>query len=1047
MNKYRKTGFSLFLILIFVLSACSSPTSTLNPTNRPGGTPVPTESLPTPTSPEPTATVISAESRVPLYLSIIWHQHQPVYFKDPETGVYVKPWVRVHAAKDYVDMAAILEKYPEIHATFNLTPSLIRQLDDLEAGAKDLYWVKTEIPADQLNDEDQQFILDHFFDTNSNIIARFPRYEELRAQRDSGVEFTSQDFLDLQMLFNLAWLDPDWLAIEPMAGLVTKGRSFTEADKEVVLQEHARLIAEVIPIHKRLQDAGQIEVTTTPYTHPILPLLVDTNLAQIALPDINLPTEKFSQPEDAAEQVANGVKIYEEHFNRQPRGMWPGEGSVAEDIVPLVAQNNIVWMASDEGVLAYSLGLKGFTRDENETVLLADRLYRPYYVQGADGGPVAMVFRDVVISDKVGFAYSGMDGDAAAQDFVNRIHAISDSLQANGSNEPRLVSVILDGENAWEHYPNDGKEFLNSLYTLLSTDPTIKTVTPGEFISMFPDQAEVKNLWAGSWINHDFSTWIGEEEENLAWDLLKSTRDFLAEYESGAKKPPSPEALERAKDLMFIAEGSDWFWWYGNDQSSGDDEAFDQQYRDTLKEIYRALGEEPPLTLDAPVIPEKALTADQAAIQLITPAIDGIDSPGEWDGAGIYLASGGAMAAANPYFESLSWGFDQSDLYFKITSVQQNTHAEEHGIELYMAVPGGGNSSNFSRNETILGFSANRLVEIQMSGSEIIGANLYMVSPDGTWDEVAFAMADAALGQDVIEIAVLLKELGALEIGDSILLRGFHTEGLSQNGSVTYMDTDQIPGTGPAQVIVPDLSNTTVLLEINDPANDDHGPGTYSYPTDNSFKDGLYDILNFQVGEDDENIVFKFTMRGPVDNPWGSPSGLSVQTFDIYIDQDGNEKGGKEFLPGRNISLQEEFAWDVAITAEGWEPGIFLPGETGLEKIAGAGQFDIQVDPGTRQVTIRIPKEILGNNPQDWRFAAVVLGQDGYPASGVMRVRDVNPDQAQWRFGGAPEGTTNHTRVIDMVWAEEGKQETWLEDFELSGENSFARIPMFAVPE
>jgi alpha-amylase/alpha-mannosidase (GH57 family) len=214
----------------------------------------------------------------PIYLAIIWHQHQPVYFKDPVTGIYEKPWVRVHASKDYVDMAAMLSKYPRIHATFNLTPSLIYQLDDFQNGAKDQYWVATEIPADQLSDEQKQFLLDRFFDTNRKVISRFPRYQELLEKRDASETYTTQDFLDLQVLFNLAWTDPDWLEEEPLASLVGKGFNYTEADKPIILAEHLRLLSEVIPIHRELQDSGQIEVTMTPYTHPILPLLMSTRL-------------------------------------------------------------------------------------------------------------------------------------------------------------------------------------------------------------------------------------------------------------------------------------------------------------------------------------------------------------------------------------------------------------------------------------------------------------------------------------------------------------------------------------------------------------------------------------------------------------------------------------------------------------------------------------------------------------------------------------------------------------------------------------------------
>ncbi len=258
-------------VALFLLVACGgetpTPTTLVEPTAE--AVPVETEEL--------TAAPVPEEA--PLYLAIIWHQHQPVYFKDPETGIYQKPWVRLHAAKDYVDMAAILDEYPDIRATFNLTPSLLRQLVDLESGAQDLYWVHTLVPAAELTADQKAFILRRFFDINPRIIARFPRYQQIAADRENNENWDAQTWLDLQVLFNLGWTDPAWLEEEPLAGLVAQGRGFVEADKTTVLDEHARLVAQVIPLHRRLQDEGQIEVTMTPFFHPILPLLLDSDLA------------------------------------------------------------------------------------------------------------------------------------------------------------------------------------------------------------------------------------------------------------------------------------------------------------------------------------------------------------------------------------------------------------------------------------------------------------------------------------------------------------------------------------------------------------------------------------------------------------------------------------------------------------------------------------------------------------------------------------------------------------------------------------------------
>jgi alpha-amylase/alpha-mannosidase (GH57 family) len=1033
---------NMLMVVAFALSSCSQPTAT--PTATISFTQSPTI-VPTSVLTElPTAT-----AEEPIYLSIIWHQHQPVYYKDPETGVYEKPWVRVHAAKDYVDMAAMLKNYPNIHVTFNLTPSLIRQLDDFQAGAKDLYWTTAEVPADQLTGEQKQFLLDRFFDTNRKIITRFPRYDELLQKRDAGEEYSTQDYLDLQVLFNLAWTDPDWLAEEPLAGLVAKGSNFVESDKTIVFSEHLRLISEVVPVHRELQDAGQIEVTMTPYAHPILPLLVSTRLALIANPDMDLPGKEFAYGQDAIDQVQLGVQLYQDHFGTAPRGMWPAEGSVAQEIVNMVSTAGIQWMASDEGVLAASLGMNSFTRDSKEVVTEADTLYRPYYVQSKQGNPVAMVFRDIVISDKVGFTYSGVSGSAAAKDFINRIHAIRDQLIADGSTEPHLVTVILDGENAWENYENDGKEFLNSLYSGLSEDPLIRTVTPSEFLAIAPDQPKIDELWAGSWIKHDFTTWIGETEENTAWDYLATTRELLQKYNSGIRQS-SPEALQQAQNYMYIAEGSDWFWWFGSDQNSGSDDAFDQQFRNTLKQVYLSLDEEVPGFLDIPIIPLSPISADIASSGLISVTVDGQVSAGEWDAAGVYLPSGGVMASSQPYFQDLAYGFSSSDLFVKVSiSNDYQSPPGTNNLELYLQAPGSDPTNNFSNNGTLLGFPANRLAEIQFLDGKLASATLYPAIGDESWGEPTI-IEKAAMSGNILELAIPLKDLGNAETGDRISLRAIHSEQVDLAGSVTDIDTDVLPGSGPAVLVVPDLGTMDLVLDITDPEKDDYGPGTYTYPSDAVFPAGSYDILNFQVGSDAENIVFKFTMRGPVENPWGSPNGLSTQTFDIYIDTDGDGQGGLSFLPGRNLALQEGFAWDYAITVEGWEPGIYTPGDAGPLKIATGSEFQILPDSGQQRVTIRIPQSILGDDPEAWKYAAMVLSQEGYPSGGVMRVRDVNQNAEQWRFGGAPLDT-NHTRVVDLVWPEPGMQESWLSSYTPSQVpqtelivTDFARVGMLA---
>ncbi len=572
---------SLLPILILVIATACAPQ------------PTPTPTVPTATPRPPTATPVPEE---PLYVSIIWHQHQPRYYKDPQTGIYSKPWVRCHATKDYYDMAAILKTYPKVKATFNLTPSLIFQLQDLIAGAKDQYWVLAEKPAASLTAEEKVFVLKRFFDANwDHIIGRYPRYKELLTKRggddsDATVQkavptFAEQDFRDLQVWFNLAWFDPDFLAEEPLLSLVRKGRDFSEADKAIAFAKAFDVMKLVLPVHKELQDAGQIEVTFTPYAHPILPLLYDTNLAKVGMPDVRLP-ERFSFPNDAIAQVQKGIAKYIELFGRDPLGMWPAEGAVAQEIVKMVSDAGVVWMASGEQVLARSLQLDGFTRNSKDVVQQADQLYRPYYVLQGDVPPVGMVFRDLLISDKVGFTYSGTPGQEAARDFMQRLRDIKARLKEENATGPHLVTVLLDGENAWEYYDNDGKEFLNALYQQLSEVTDIVTITPFGYLNRFPDQRKIEKLWPGCWFTPDFSTWIGEDEENQAWNYLLKARMMLVNRRNTVSEQQYNDAME----LLYFAEGSDWFWWYGADQTTPGKRALGVMHRQTRIGIDRTLG-------------------------------------------------------------------------------------------------------------------------------------------------------------------------------------------------------------------------------------------------------------------------------------------------------------------------------------------------------------------------------------------------------------------------------------------------------------------------
>jgi len=616
----------------------------------------------------------------PLYIAFVWHMHQPLY-KNGAAGKYLLPWVRMHGIKDYYDMVALLENYPNIHQTFNLTPVLIMQIEDyVKNNATDVFLEVTLKKATELNKEDKFFILYNFFMVNwENMLPRFPRYVELLEKRGRHItrsflnmireDFSTQDYLDLQVLFNLVWFDPIFLEQEPLKSLVQKGRNFTEADKEVVIKKQREVLSMIIPEYRKLQDAGQIEVTTSPFYHPILPLIYNTDIGKIPSPQIPLPAKRFSAPRDVQRQIEKAVEFYKERFGRAPQGMWPSEGSVCEEILPVMEEAGIKWTATDEGILEGSLG-KNISRDTKGNVLNPELLYKPYRFQW-NGHSINLVFRDHLLSDLIGFTYAKWKTEEAVNDFIKRLEFI----QQRTSRLPGdyLVSIILDGENAWEFYPNDGRDFLNGIYFRLNAHQSLKCVSVWEFLSSRKVVEVLGRVFPGSWINKNFEIWIGDEEENTAWDYLHQAREFLANYEGGLEDQQlkeKSEALSKAWEEIYAAEGSDWNWWYGDQHSSGYDDAFDFLYRQHLSNVYSIVGVQPPGYLEEPItLPVKSIPPATLPVDLIHPVLDGkITDYYEWLSSGSYeiRKTGGTMHQAESIVRAIYYGFDMENLYIRL---------------------------------------------------------------------------------------------------------------------------------------------------------------------------------------------------------------------------------------------------------------------------------------------------------------------------------------------------------------------------------------------
>ena len=318
---------------------------------------------------------------------------------------------------------------------------------------------------------------------------------------------------------------------------------------------------EIIPLHKKLLESGQVELTTTPFYHPILPLLLDKKLAREAMPDVKLPRFTGGYPEDAALHVRRALDFHTSLFGIRPRGMWPAEGSVCQPMIPLLAEHGIRWIGTDEEVLTHST--QGFiSRDEHGQVRNPEMLYRPYRVKEGER-ELSIVFRDHALSDMIGFHYQRSPGEDGAEDFIKQLHNIRQAIKPE---ETPLVSIILDGENCWEHYPHGGVPFLRGLYRRLTTTPGIRPVKLGDHLEKSPPRDTLPHLFAGSWIHHNFAIWIGHEEDNTAWDAIQRTREHVRGRTQQGRQPA--EKLERAWEEIYIAEGSDWFWWYGDDHSA-----------------------------------------------------------------------------------------------------------------------------------------------------------------------------------------------------------------------------------------------------------------------------------------------------------------------------------------------------------------------------------------------------------------------------------------------------------------------------------------------
>jgi alpha-amylase/alpha-mannosidase (GH57 family) len=588
--------------------------------------------------------------------------HQPLY-KDLATGEYRLPWTRFHALKDYYGMVKVLEDFPSIHQTFNLVPSMIVQIQDYASGAAaDPFLDCAVTPAEELSEAEREFVLRYFFQANpDHLIYRYPRYGELfnvwkacaTNPQVARRHFSVQDLRDLQVLSQVAWFDEEFQAHDPdVKALVAKGRDYSIEDQALMARKEREILAAVVPVYKEFAARGQIEISTTPFYHPILPLICDSNIAAVSHPGITLPS-RFQYPQDALHQLKSAREFMERQFGRAPAGLWPSEGSVSDEALALAADAGFEWAASDNGVLARTINRDGGP----------DVTYKSYLWQ-QKGRELRMIFRDHFLSDQVGFVYSRMGAEDAAGHFLDRIRENTRPMLERGMDV--LVPIILDGENAWEYYDHNGRPFLRELYRRIAASQDLAALTVSEALKL-DTATTLDHIHPGSWIDANFDIWIGAEEDNIAWEYLLAARRKFDEVAANV----SEERRSLAYEELLIAEGSDWNWWYGPEHISDNRIEFDELYRQHLGNVYHALGVPPPEELSRPILRSEVPNLNQPATHPIHPVIDGeISSYFEWMGAGRYQPDNrsGSMHSDEPKIRDIYYGADDDNLYLRIDS-------------------------------------------------------------------------------------------------------------------------------------------------------------------------------------------------------------------------------------------------------------------------------------------------------------------------------------------------------------------------------------------
>lgn len=625
-----------------------------------------------------------------LSVAFYWHMHQPVY-QMTANGDYLMPWVRLHSVKDYLDMALWTKKFNKLKLNFNYSPVLLDAIIDYaENDAHDIHSKLTIKDVSELTEEDKVFILNNFFDANyqtmiltNNEYHRLYKIVQENEPNDTKI-LSDQEYSDLMAIFNLVWIDPSFKTTDKtLIQLVKKGKGYTLEDRRTIIAIQREILKKIVPTLKELLKKNKIEITTSPYFHPILPILLDyKNIKKSSMDDDDI--SDLNAEADAKLQTKAALDRIEEIFGRRPRGVWPSEQCVSPKTLDMLSDLGVEWSIAEEGILSKSINFE-FEHDFKGYIQEPYHLLKTYNYK-AKNNNIKMIFGESTLSNLIGFEYQNHNPIATANDLYDRIKIIQNKILSSPDNE-HLLTIALDGENCWENYLEDGNSFLKTLYTLIEEDETLETVLISEYLDKAQENKNLAKISSGSWINRDFKLWIDEPVKDLAWTYLRRVKQDFDEF---VKQNPNHPNIAAAQKELLVCEGSDWFWWYGEPNDSGRDNLFDFLFRTHLKNIYKFLGIKSPVYLDMPLSDISAPKPSKFPKSLITPPVNGKNVTDEfdiWNNAGYIEIPDGPVLRESKLFDKIRFGNDENNLYLKFHMnkyIKENPDLSKRAYQMYI---------------------------------------------------------------------------------------------------------------------------------------------------------------------------------------------------------------------------------------------------------------------------------------------------------------------------------------------------------------------------